>query len=173
MSAESDSVPEIHRGSLDRSFDYHRSMAQPQPLGAPPNVPAGAVDLLSVGLRFATIATINADGSPHQAVIWFRFDGADLIINSKPGRVWPTNLQRDPRISVTVEDGYRWVSIRGSVVETSSAAEAQADIAEMARRYHADEPERAEAMIRERFERQERVSFRLPLATSKLHFYED
>jgi PPOX class probable F420-dependent enzyme len=171
MSAEFDSVPEIHRGSLDRSFDYHRSMAQLQPPGATPTVPEGAVDLLSVGLRFATIATINADGSPHQAVIWFRFDGADFIINSKPGRVWPTNLQRDPRISVTVEDGYRWVSIRGSVVESNVAA--QADIAEMARRYHADEPERAETMIRDRFERQERVSFRLPLATSKLHYYED
>ena len=148
-------------------------MAQPQPLGAPPTLPVGAVDLLSVGLRFATIATINLDGSPHQAVIWFRFDGSDLIVNSKPGRVWPTNLQRDPRISVTVEDGYRWVSIRGSVVEVALAPQAQADIAEMARRYHADEPERAESMIRDRFERQERVSFRLPLATSKLHYYED
>ncbi len=148
-------------------------MAQPQPPDAAPAVPAGAVDLLSVGLRFVTIATINADGSPHQAVIWFRFDGSNLIINSKPGRVWPSNLQRDPRISLTVEDGYRWVSIRGSVVETGSAAQAQADIAEMARRYHADEPARAESMIRDRFERQERVSFRLALATSKLHYYED
>ena len=148
-------------------------MAHPQSPDASPALPAGAVDLLSAGLRFVTIATINADGSPHQAVIWFRFDGSDLIINSKPGRVWPSNLQRDPRISLTVEDGYRWVSIRGSVVETSSAAQAQADIAEMARRYHADEPDRAESMIRDRFERQERVSFRLALATSKLHYYED
>ncbi len=47
---------------------------------------------------------------------------------------------------------------------------AQADIAEMARRYHADEPGRAETMVHERFERQQRVSFRLPLATSTLHF---
>ena len=148
-------------------------MAQSHPPDAAPVVPAGAVELLSAGLRFVTIATINADGSPHQAVIWFRFDGSGLIINSKPGRVWPSNLQRDPRISLTVEDGYRWVSIRGSVVETSSAAQAQADIAEMARRYHADEPDRAELMIRDRFERQERVSFRLALATSKLHYYED
>ena len=148
-------------------------MAQTEPPSASSTVPAGALDLLSVGLRFATIATINADGSPHQAVIWFRFDGNDLIVNSKPGRVWPTNLQRDPRMSVTVEDGYRWVSIRGSVVEDNAAAHAQADIAEMARRYHADEPERAETMIRDRFEQQQRVSFRLALASSKLHFYED
>ena len=30
----------------------------------------------------------------------------------------------------------------------------------MARRYHADEPEEAEALIRDRFTRQQRVSFR-------------
>jgi len=42
----------------------------------------------------------------------------------------------------------------------------------MARRYHADEPDRAEAMIRDRFERQHRISFHLPLASSRLHFEE-
>jgi hypothetical protein len=39
-------------------------------------------------------------------------------------------------------------------------ATAQADIASMARRYHADEPDEAERLIRERFGRQERISFR-------------
>jgi hypothetical protein len=40
----------------------------------------------------------------------------------------------------------------------------------MARHYHADEPERAEELIRARFELQRRVSFRLSLTSSKLHF---
>ena len=31
----------------------------------------------------------------------------------------------------------------------------------MARRYHADEPDKAERLIRDRFERQERISFRV------------
>ena len=30
----------------------------------------------------------------------------------------------------------------------------------MARRYHADDPDKAERLIRDRFQRQERVSFR-------------
>ncbi len=39
-------------------------------------------------------------------------------------------------------------------------AVAQADIAEMARRYHADEPADAEELIRDRFTRQHRITFR-------------
>jgi PPOX class probable F420-dependent enzyme len=136
------------------------------------NVLEDARGLLAEELRFATIATINSDGSPHQAVVWYRFDGDTLVINSAHGRVWPANLRRDPRISLTVEDGYRWVAIRGTVEVVDEAPAAQADIAAMARRYHADEPERAETMIHDRFERQRRVSFRLSLASSKLH-YED
>jgi PPOX class probable F420-dependent enzyme len=136
-------------------------------------VPAAALELLTDGLRFVTIATINPDGSPHQAVAWFRYDDGVIVLNSREGRVWPTNLRRDPRVSVTIEDGYRWVSVRGTVEVIDTAEVAQADIAEMARRYHADEPERAEAMVHERFEQQQRVSFRLPLATGKLHYHED
>lgn len=138
-----------------------------------PVVEAGALELLSEGLRFATVATINADGSPHQAVTWFRFHDGAVVLNSRAGRIWPTNLRRDPRISVTIEAGYRWLSIAGSVELVADADRAQADIAEMARRYHAEEPERAESMVHDRFERQQRVSFRLVLATAKLHYYED
>jgi PPOX class probable F420-dependent enzyme len=151
-------------------------VAQPDSPTAPSvgqSVPAGALELLTDGLRFVTVATINPDGSPHQAVAWFRYVDDEIVINSREGRIWPANLRRDPRISVTIEDGYRWVSIRGTVAIVDDPGDAQADIAEMARRYHADEPERAETMVHERFERQQRVSFRLPLATSKLHYHED
>ena len=152
-------------------------MAPPAPTNPPatraPSIAPDARALLLDGLRFATIATINPDGSPHQAVVWFRVDGDDLVVNSADGRVWPANLRRDPRISLTIEDGYRWLAIRGAVTVVDAVGPAQADIAEMARRYHADEPERAEAMIRDRFERQARVSFRLALATSKTYYHED
>ena len=59
---------------------------------------------LADGLRFATIATIDPDGGPRQAVIWYTLDGDDLIINSAVGRRWPANLVRDARISVAVAD---------------------------------------------------------------------
>jgi PPOX class probable F420-dependent enzyme len=116
--------------------------------------------------RFATIATTDPDGSPRQAVIWYRLDGEEIVLNSLVGRRWPSNLERDPRISVAVgdqADGYRWVGLTGRVTIVHDQATAQADIAEMARRYHADEPEEAERLIRDRFERQPRVSFRVSI----------
>ncbi|CAN5638838.1 PPOX class F420-dependent oxidoreductase [soil metagenome] len=115
-------------------------------------------------IHFATIATLAEDGSPHQAVIWYTLDGDDLIINSAVGRRWPADLRRDPRLSVAIadhRDGYRWIGFSARVEVITDQPTAQADIAGMARRYHADEPEEAERLIRDRFERQERISFRV------------
>ena len=118
--------------------------------------------------RFATIATIDPDGSSHQAVVWYRLDGEEIVVNSRVGRRWPANIQRDPRISIAVidvTDGNRWVGLTGTGRAIADQAAAQADIAEMARRYHAQEPDAAERLIRDEFERQERISFRVrPLA---------
>jgi len=108
--------------------------------------------------RFAVVATVNADGTPHQAVAWYLLDGDSLVLNSMVGRRWPANLVRDHRVSVLVADGYRWVSLRGTVQVVSDRARAQADIAAMARRYHADDPAAAEREI-STFETQERVTF--------------
>lgn len=117
--------------------------------------------------RFATIATIDPDGGPRQAVTWYRLDGDEIVLNSKVGRRWPSNLVRDSRISIAVSatDGDRWVGLTGTARAVTEQATARADIAEMARRYHADEPEKAERLIRDQFQRQERISFRItPLA---------
>ena len=111
--------------------------------------------------RIAVVGTVDPDGGPHQAVVWYRLDRDEVVINSADGRRWPANLRRDQRIDFTVADGYRFVQLRGRVSIVDDQPTAQADIAEMARRYHADEPEKAETLIRNRFTRQRRVSFRL------------
>jgi PPOX class probable F420-dependent enzyme len=114
--------------------------------------------------RFATIATIDPDGGPRQAVIWYTLEGDEIVLNSAVGRRWPSNLLRDPRMSFSVideADGYRWVGITGVVSIVEDQPTAQADIAGMARRYHADDPEKAERIIHRQFERQARISFRL------------
>jgi hypothetical protein len=67
------------------------------------------------------------------------------------------------------EDGYRWVGLTGTVTIIDDQPTAQADIAEMARRYHADEPEEAERLIRERYSRDTRVSFRIVIDAVHLH----
>ena len=96
---------------------------------------------------FGTLATVSADGSPFQAVIWFLLRDDTLVINSKVGRVWPTNVLRDPRVSLVVEDGYDWVGVRGRAQAVTDQPTAQADIAEMSRRYNAGDPAKAERMI--------------------------
>jgi PPOX class probable F420-dependent enzyme len=110
---------------------------------------------------FATLATLEPDGSPFQAVVWYALQDDALLVNSAVGRRWPANLVRDPRFSLVVEEAYDWVGVRGVAEVLSDPAQAQADIAAMARRYHASDPEHAERLIRDRFERQERISFLL------------
>jgi PPOX class probable F420-dependent enzyme len=117
----------------------------------------------------ATIATTDADGRPRQAVIWYLFEDDTLVINSRVGRRWPTNLVRDGRISVAVMDETQplhWVGLSGTVEIEAEGLPAQAAIAAMARRY--DDPATAERKIRE-FERQERITFRIRIASFHDH----
>lgn len=108
---------------------------------------------------FGTLATISAGGTPLQAVVWYLVRGDSIVVNSRVGRAWPTNLLRDPRCSLLVEVGYEWVSLSGAVEVVTDQPTAQADIAAMARRYKPADPEHAERMIREVFGPQERISF--------------
>ena len=119
--------------------------------------------------HFGVIATLNEDGSPHQAVVWYLVTDGGLIVNSAEHRIWPRNLRRDGRFSLMVEDEYEWVALRGEVEVIDDPERAQADIAAMARRYHADDPAGAERMIERTFRPQRRVSFLLRPDTVSAH----
>jgi PPOX class probable F420-dependent enzyme len=110
---------------------------------------------------FGTLSTLQPDGSPLQAVVWFALRGDDLLVNSAVGRRWPANLQRDPRFSLLVGAGYEWVAVRGVAETLRDPEQAQEDIAALAREYMADDPEGAEQLIRGYFRTQERISFLL------------
>ena len=92
--------------------------------------------------RYAVVAVTGADGTPHQAVTWYRLDETDILINTRVGRRWPAELQRDPRISVTVHEqqpkGQEYVIIQGTAALVASGAEAMADIQALAVRYGGD-----------------------------------
>jgi PPOX class probable F420-dependent enzyme len=73
------------------------------------------------GKNFATIATINADGSPQTSPVWITRDGDDLLVSTVIGRLKERNLRRDPRASVTVfdhENPYNYFEARGEVTLT-------------------------------------------------------
>ncbi len=70
--------------------------------------------------NFAHVATISSDGTPHVAVAWVDADGDEVLVNSAEGRVWPRNLERDPRVTVVVanhDNPYEYVTIKGEAVE--------------------------------------------------------
>jgi len=122
---------------------------------------------LATPRRFLTLATLDPDGSPRQAVIWYRLEpDGRITINSADGRRWPANLRRDPRCALTIQDpadGYSFVALVGRVVEVDDEqAIAQADIADLAHRYHADDPATADSVIA-RFRTQHRVTFRVEI----------
>ena len=106
--------------------------------------------------RHAVIATLNRDGAPHQSIIWYLLRGYDIVINSRVGRRWPSNIGRDPRINFAVEDGEDAVTISGVAEVVADGAPAQDDIAEMAHRYY--DAELARHSI-ERYRTEDRISF--------------
>ncbi|WP_018682458.1 PPOX class F420-dependent oxidoreductase [Actinokineospora enzanensis] len=68
------------------------------------------------GDNYATLATLNPDGSPQTSVLWVKVDGGDLLLSTTRGRQKEKNLSRDPRVSVTIYDRtnpYRYVEVRG------------------------------------------------------------
>ena len=66
--------------------------------------------------RFAVAAAISADGLPHQTVVWYALDGGEELVLSTPrGSLKHRHLLGDPRLSVCVEDGFRYVTVSGRV----------------------------------------------------------
>jgi PPOX class probable F420-dependent enzyme len=71
------------------------------------------------GKNYAVLATVNADGSPQSSVVWVGRDGGDLLFSTVAGRVKHRNMERDPRVSVSVIDSAdpeNYVELRGRVM---------------------------------------------------------
>ncbi len=133
---------------------------------------SGAVRAFLEEPRFASLATINPDGSIQQTVMWYALRGGQqILMNTARGRKKDRNLLRDRRISICVEDGYRYVTIAGEVDLVEDQATAQADIAALAVRYHG--PERSAEMVRDGFAKQERISLLLPIGTVDVQGFGD
>ena len=75
--------------------------------------------------NYAVISTLNHDGSIHNTIVWISAEGDNVSVNSAVGRLWPTNLERDPRVTVVVyESGnpYNFVEVRGTASGTTEGA---------------------------------------------------
>jgi PPOX class probable F420-dependent enzyme len=70
--------------------------------------------------NYAHIATLMPDGAPHSVPVWIDLDGDNLAFLTGPGSRKARNLERDPRVAISIIDADRpnaSALIRGQVVE--------------------------------------------------------
>ncbi len=79
----------------------------------------------------AHLATVMPDGSPHVSPVWIDYEGGMILVNTAEGRAKWRNIQRDPRVALSVanaDDPYDMIAIQGRVVEmTREGADAHID----------------------------------------------
>ncbi len=73
------------------------------------------VDELLRRSRTCRVATVGPEG-PHVNPLWFVWDGASLWLTSLVRSQRWTDLQRDPRVAVVVDDGTDFGELRGVVL---------------------------------------------------------
>src|SRR2546430_13636011 len=105
------SCPPFLRAGSERNGDQ-RPVARQAALSVPKALTPEQRAFLEEN-RFAVVGTVNPDGSPHLAVMWYLLDGDEVVVNSAQGRIKDRNLSRDPRLSLLVADGYRFVRVDG------------------------------------------------------------
>lgn len=63
--------------------------------------------------RIANLATIGRDGTPHLVAMWYAVIDGELWFETKAKSQKAVNLRRDPRVTVLVEDGHTYDTLRG------------------------------------------------------------
>jgi PPOX class probable F420-dependent enzyme len=67
--------------------------------------------------RTATFATVSPSGTPHLVAMWFAVLDGVLWFETKRKAQKTVNLLRDPRLTVLVEDGHTYDTLRGVSLE--------------------------------------------------------
>ena len=73
--------------------------------------------------NYAHVSTLKSDGTPHNVVVWVHTENGHIALNSAQGRDWPTNVERDPRVTLSVakqDNPYEYVEVTGKVVESTT-----------------------------------------------------
>jgi PPOX class probable F420-dependent enzyme len=83
--------------------------------------------------RFAVMGTINASGTPQLTVMWYALlpDEDVVVLNATRGLVKERNLRRDPRMSLCIEDGMRYVTLEGRAELVEDRAQQEREVDEL------------------------------------------
>jgi PPOX class probable F420-dependent enzyme len=87
--------------------------------------------------NFCHVGTIRKDGTPHVVPVWVGIEDGDVLLNTAEGRAWLANSDRDPRVTLTIqnlENPYEYVTIHGQVSERTHEG-ADAHINALAKKY--------------------------------------
>jgi len=93
---------------------------------------------LATARNFAALTTLMPDGQPQTQMMWVDADDDHVLVNTEVHRQKYRNVERDPRVTVTVWNGenpYQYVEARGRVVDTVRGEDARAHIDACSRRY--------------------------------------
>ena len=89
-----------------------------------------------VDKAYGHVITFNADGSPQVTMVWMDAEGNQPLYNTADGRIKVTNLRRNPKIMVSVQDRNNpqsYALIKGTATITADGAEDHID--RMAKRF--------------------------------------
>ncbi len=93
---------------------------------------------LARGQNFAALTTILPSGHPQTQAMWVDANEQHLLVNTEVHRQKFRNVERDPRVTLMIwdkEDPYRFVEVRGEVVEKVRGPEAREHIDKLSHKY--------------------------------------
>lgn len=67
--------------------------------------------------RTATLATIGPGGTPHLVAMWYAVLDGRIWIETKARSQKAVNIGRDDRVTVSIEDGFTYDTLRGVSIE--------------------------------------------------------
>lgn len=94
------------------------------------DLPQAAADLINNPKSHGAITTINRDGSPQVTLVWIEVVDGKLSFNTNKARQKFRNLNRDPRVVVTVqnqEDPREYAAFHGNAVLVEEGSDEQID----------------------------------------------
>ena len=79
--------------------------------------------------RTATMATVLPNGRPHLVAMWYAVVDGEIWFETKAKSQKAVNLRRDPTITVMIEDGRTYPTLRGvSIDGTAEIVDSDADL---------------------------------------------